>query len=155
MESTKARLEPWRFILPLIWMVTIVWASRDVLSSSRTAELIIPILHSLWPSLSSHALDLFHTLLRKSAHLLEYLLLSCFWIWSLRPRWPLGRVAILLAFSLSLGYACFDELHQSFIPSRGATMWDVFIDGSGAFLALGITWLCSLRPSPSSSKSLL
>ena len=153
MESNKATLESWRLVLPFIWMAVIFWASRDLLSTARTAELIIPVLHSLWPSLSPHALDLMHTLLRKSAHLLEYLLLSYFWIWSLRPRWPLGRVAILLAFSLSLAYACFDELHQSFVPSRGATMWDVVIDGSGAFLALGIIWLGSLRPSPPSGGS--
>ena len=43
-----------------------------------------------------------------------------------------------LIWLLAILYAVLDELHQSFVPGRGATMSDVGIDSIGA--GLGILW---------------
>jgi VanZ family protein len=154
MESMEARLPPWRLFLPLCWMALIFWASGDQFSSLHTGQLLMPMLRSLWPSLPPGSAIQIHAFFRKGAHFLGYLLLSYFWLWSLRPRWSVGKTPILLALFLSLGYACFDEIHQAFIPSRTASLRDVLLDGSGAFFAQGLIWVRSLR-SPSSSKPLL
>ena len=38
----------------------------------------------------------------------------------------------------AIGFACFygltDEIHQAFVPSRNADVWDFAADGAGAFL---------------------
>ena len=46
---------------------------------------------------------------------------------------------------LVLVFATADELHQSFVPSRVGTPWDVLIDCSGGALALWLLWLLGRR----------
>ena len=45
-------------------------------------------------------------------------------------------LAVCLAVVLSVGYAAFDEYHQSFVPSRTSSWHDVAIDAAGAVLGL-------------------
>lgn len=68
-------------------------------------------------------------LVKKSGHMLGYALLALAYRHALRGR---GRLAWLLA----VLYACTDELHQRFVPGRGASVLDVGIDAVGAGLAL-------------------
>lgn len=49
-------------------------------------------------------------------------------------REPFSKV-ILLAAAFSLMYGATDELHQFFVPLRGAKLTDVGIDGIGILLA--------------------
>jgi VanZ family protein len=50
--------------------------------------------------------------------------------------------ALVLAFAASLGYAAFDEWHQSFVAGRNASMSDVIVDavGAGTMLLLIGSW---------------
>ena len=51
--------------------------------------------------------------------------------WAGRRRW--------LAWVLALAYAFTDELHQSYVPGRHSSLWDVLIfDNFGALITL---WL--------------
>ena len=45
-------------------------------------------------------------------------------------------LAVCLAALLSIGYAALDEYHQSFTPSRTASVIDVAIDACGAVFGL-------------------
>jgi len=40
-------------------------------------------------------------------------------------------------------YAVSDDFHQSFVPSRTASAWDVLVDACGAATGLALIW--SLR----------
>lgn len=74
---------------------------------------------------------------RKGAHVFEYalLMLLAFQFFRLSfVRETLTRV-LLLAAAFSLMYALTDELHQFFVPLRGARFTDVLIDGGGIVLA--------------------
>ena len=42
---------------------------------------------------------------------------------------------------LSVMYAVSDEWHQTFVPTRVGTPWDVMIDGAGAALGLALAGL--------------
>ena len=141
MESLKEPRKPWRLFLPILWMMTIFLLSGQAFSFLHTSRLIIPILHFLWPNLSSSALIQIHAILRKVGHFLEYLLLSYSWYWSLLPRWSTERKASLIALFLSLAYALFDEFHQSLLTSRTGSLRDVLLDGTGAFFMQAIIWL--------------
>ena len=80
--------------------------------------------------LSSQASDGRHTdvvvLLRKGAHVCEYLILTL-----LLRRATTPAAAALIA----LAYAASDEWHQTFVPGREGTPRDVAIDGIGITLA--------------------
>lgn len=78
-------------------------------------------------------------ILRKMAHMVEYGVLarllvrafvgSTFWSWKRIFIWS-------LAFSVL--YACTDEYHQTFVPGRVGSFYDVTLDSIGAWLALGL-----------------
>jgi VanZ family protein len=77
-------------------------------------------------------------LVKKGGHMLGYGLLALsYWYalgWDVKKR-PLAWLFAML-------YAVTDEIHQSFVPGRHPSMWDVLIfDNLGALTAL---WLASL-----------
>lgn len=76
----------------------------------------------------------YHSLVRKLAHMTEYALLAVtlflpFRLWHiLRPH--------ISAWCFCLVYAGLDEFHQLFSPGRSASLRDVCIDASGALAGL-------------------
>lgn len=77
-------------------------------------------------------------LIKKGGHVLGYAMLATsYWrAFEFRDRrqW--------LAWSLTLLYAVTDEFHQSFVPGRHASIWDILVfDNIGALFAL---WLLTL-----------
>jgi VanZ family protein len=81
--------------------------------------------------------------LRKLAHVTEYLVLAALLMRALRR----SRIAaaIPVAIAAALAYAAGDEYHQSFVPGRTATPRDVAIDGVGIVLAAVIATRTPLR----------
>lgn len=74
---------------------------------------------------------------RKGAHVIEYatlMFLSVRFFFALFPQGTL-RKTLLLAAVFSVTYGISDELHQFFVPYRGAKLSDVAIDGLGVLLA--------------------
>lgn len=74
---------------------------------------------------------------RKGAHVFEYALLMFLSFRFFRlsyVRESLQKI-LLVAGAFSLMYAATDELHQFFVPLRGARFMDVLIDGGGILLA--------------------
>lgn len=72
--------------------------------------------------------------LDKLAHFVEYAVLGfllCRGLGKSSWRW-------ILALALAAFYGFIDELHQSFVPSREASGWDLLADGVGAFVG---AWL--------------
>lgn len=72
-------------------------------------------------------------ILRKLAHVAEYLLLTVLLVRALRRSAFAAPVPIAIVAALL--YASSDEWHQSFVPGRTATPRDVAIDGIGIALA--------------------
>ncbi len=134
-----------RWLLPVIWMAFIFTGSTDLLSANHTSRFVEPLLRWLsHNSLSDQQIDEIHFLIRKTGHLCEYAVLCVLLWWTsyspqkddpphpARPWWRRAALAVALA-------ACFaatDEFHQSFVPSRGASVEDVLIDTVGATLGL-------------------
>lgn len=90
---------------------------------------------SAQPSDSLPDFDWADRIVKKGGHMFEYGLLAlAYWYalaWDGRRRW--------LAWLLAFLYACTDEFHQSFVPGRHPSIWDVLIfDNLGAMLSL---WL--------------
>lgn len=112
--------------LAQLWLPVLLWAALIFVLSAQ-------------PSLST-GLGQWDFVLRKVAHVFEYWVLTVLVARALSPhiRAPrrLGMVALLAA----VGYAATDEWHQTFVPGRAGSPWDVAIDAVGAVsavLALG------------------
>jgi len=129
-----------RWLPVLFWMAMIFIASTDSFSAQHTGSILIPILLRLFPHISPQAIDWIHLCIRKGAHLGEYSILGAL-LWRAIPEhktlpevadWSRAGVALFVA----TFYAAIDEYHQSFVPSRGASVHDILIDACGAGLAL-------------------
>ena len=141
-EQKRPSRSRWLRYGPLvIWAMLIFIGSGSLLSGSHTGSFLLGPLRRLFPHASDQALELIHFLIRKAGHLTEYAILA--WLAArafrtssrefLRRRW------FWAAFILVAVYALSDEFHQSFIPSRGASIRDSLIDSIGGLLAL--LWL--------------
>ena len=127
---------------PALWMAVIAVLSSDAGSAEHTAHWIVPLLRLLAPHAMPTQLDALHGIIRKAGHLTEYALLAALWYRAfvggrrLRP-WT----AAAAAFAICLVWAILDEAHQSFEPSRTASIRDVAIDSIGALVAVLVATL--------------
>ena len=136
-----------RWLPLLIWMALIFTGSSDLLAGEHTSRYFVPLMHFLFGNrLSAEQIEYAHHLFRKGGHLTEYAVLCVlFWrvVASLHATYiPLSfaqkRNGYLIAVACSLVYAATDEFHQSFVPSRTASVYDVMIDTVGAALGLAL-----------------
>jgi len=129
------RLATW--LPPIAWMTVVLSASSAEFSAANTGSLIGSALGWLFPGIAAHQVDLIHGAIRKLAHFTEYAILGGLWFRGL-TRSELARppVAAWLALLISVVCAIVDETHQSFVPSRTASVRDVLLDSVGALAAV-------------------
>jgi VanZ family protein len=139
-QPLARRLAPW---LPtIVWAMLISWASTDLFSASHTSRYILPALHWLLPHASAETLDWLHSLIRKSAHFMEYFVFGLLLLRAIRGKHRGWRIRwAIVALAIVAGYSALDEFHQSFVPSRTASPWDSLLDTSGAAIAQVLVWL--------------
>lgn len=121
-----------RYLPLVIWLAFISFASSDSFSADNTSRIIGPLVLWLFPNTSPETMATIHFMMRKLAHFTEYAILGFLAARAFRPyrRWFLIS-AILIAV-----YALLDEYHQTFVPSRTASIFDSFIDMAGGLTAL-------------------
>jgi VanZ family protein len=111
-ESFVSRLDRWLPPLVLMAVIFALSAQPDLSTGLGTIDLIA----------------------RKIVHAAEYALLCFLWWRALRPSLPHAR-AVVVAFALTVAYACTDEVHQTFVEGRHGSPVDVGIDSAGAAAA--------------------
>jgi VanZ family protein len=129
----------------VIWMSIIFSASSDAGSFERTSFILVPLVKWLFPTLSEPGVHTMVFAIRKCAHVSEYALLAALCWRSLRglrgpenTGWSWKHAG--LALSLAAAYAATDEFHQTFVPSRQGSVWDVLLDTGGGALGLLVLW---------------
>jgi VanZ family protein len=147
----------------LLWLGIIRLESTDMASSTHTSNLLYSIIALVYPRVSGLVIQETNEILRKSGHFIGYGILGALvflalkntnrdrlrpllqrpWGTYLRDLWRLewAVVGILVA----LITASFDEIHQTFMPSRTGRWQDVVIDTCGALVLQLIIYLLSLR----------
>ncbi|HYT48992.1 MAG TPA: VanZ family protein, partial [Pyrinomonadaceae bacterium] len=108
----------------IVWAILIFIGSSDLLSASHTSAFLAKPLHWLLPNASEATLRTIHFILRKAGHFTEYAILA--WLAArafrtssrelLSNRWFWLSLLLVIIYSLS------DEFHQSFVPSRTASI---------------------------------
>jgi len=133
--SFRNKIQYWFPVL--LWIGFIFWMSTGMFSAQNTYLFFEPLLRFFSPSISQKEIIYFHLILRKFAHLTEYfisgiLLYRAFRNGSDKKReWIWASSSLLVVVIIAAG----DELHQSFVAARTASLIDVGIDITGGFLA--------------------
>lgn len=134
-----------------LWWPVLVWAalislfSTGTFTSENTGKVIIPVLHWFLPGSLPETLELIHHVIRKSAHFVEYFVLSLLILRGLRAgRRESHLTWALVAVLMVAGYAALDEWHQSFVPGRTAAAGDVLLDTTGGVAAQAVAALVFL-----------
>jgi len=127
-----------RYLPLLLWLAFIAFASSDSFSAGNTSRIIGPLVLWLFPNTTPETLAVVHFITRKLAHLTEYAILGFLAARAFRssPRPAIHTHWFLISFALIVTYALIDEYHQSFVPSRTASIYDSLIDIAGGLTAL-------------------
>jgi VanZ family protein len=140
MESQHQRL--WRYGPLIIWAAFIFIGSTDLLSGSNTGGVLVRPVLWLFPRASERTITVYQFVMRKTGHITEYFIFAIlaarlFRTSSrdlLRQKWFWASLLLVVAYSIS------DEFHQSFYPSRTASIYDCVIDSVGGLVALTMLW---------------
>ena len=127
----------------LAWMVLISVLSTEPFSAENTNRYIDPLLRFIFRHPTAAQFVFWHTMIRKSAHFIEFFILGSLTYWALRRgRSPGWRASWMMqALALAVAYALLDEAHQAFVPKRTSSFVDSGIDSLGAALSQTVIYL--------------
>jgi VanZ family protein len=131
------------WIPAMIGVGIILIESTGTMSSANTSRWLLPIWIKLFGPISPERWAVIHHWIRKTGHFVGYGLVSLgfFEGWRstfsgrVRSRAKLFARAAALALVCTLALASWDEWHQSLLPGRTSSVFDVGIDLSGAITA--------------------
>jgi VanZ family protein len=132
----------------LLWLVLIFYLSSQPAVESdglskKVTKVIIEKVGAVVPldNETSTTVDLvarFNHVVRKFAHFSIYFVLGVLVTNALTVSGVIGFKGLLFSFIFCIIYAISDEVHQVFVPGRGAQVTDVLIDSFGSFVGMGM-----------------
>lgn len=137
MKLTKKKLI--NLVLLIIWMSFIFYMSgKTANASTKDSNFVINLINSLGLNFSENFGEFASVIVRKGAHLTEYMVL-CILICNVISDYieKDTRIYIYSIIGVFL-YACSDELHQIFVPGRAGRFTDVLIDTTGGIIGIFI-----------------
>jgi VanZ family protein len=125
------------------WMAVISMFSTEPFSASNTNRYLDPVLRFFFPHLTLAGFTFWHSVIRKTAHFVEFFVLAGLSFWACRrgrtPRW---RAAWMLqALGLAVVYSLIDEAHQALVPNRTPSLVDCCVDSFGAAVSQAVIYL--------------
>jgi VanZ family protein len=123
---------PLRLCLFVAAIAVVYWLGTSLFSAARMKPLFYPLFSSLFHTNAEGPLFHYLSIVRWTAHYLEYftLFLLLVWLLGLRP---------LTALVLCVVLAAADEGHQYFLPDRTCSLRDLSFDAVGAATAFVLT----------------
>jgi VanZ family protein len=118
----------------LIAISVIAVESTEFFGADHTSGPLRWLFEHLFGPVSNHRWEHLHHLLRKTGHFIGYGLVALTWLrawWMTLPRIGFFKDALLALLGTAL-VASSDEFHQSFLPNRTSSAWDVLLDCCGA-----------------------
>jgi VanZ family protein len=131
---------PWFWIsawLPVaVGIALVVMESTAYFGADRTTHPLRWLVQSIFGQLSDNTWDFIHLCIRKSGHFLGYGALGLAWLrawWMSLPGFRFSA-DVLLGLTGTALVASWDEWHQTFLPNRTGSPWDVLLDCCGALV---------------------
>ena len=121
----------------------IMLESTELFGSDHTSHPLRWLFQAIFGQISDTSWDVIHHFIRKSGHFFGYGALGLVWLrawWMTLPRSRFLQDAFLALLGSSL-VASLDEWHQSYLPNRTGSVWDVLLDCIGAFVLLLAVYL--------------
>jgi len=115
--------------ITVIGMESTKWAGAD-----HTSNPLRWLYECLFGPVANARWEIIHHTIRKSGHFFGYGFIGIAWLrawWMTLPHSHFVEDTFLSLLGTSL-VASFDELHQSYLPNRTGTPWDVLLDCCGA-----------------------
>jgi VanZ family protein len=136
MPSNRHGLKYWLSAwLPVALGVgVILMESTELLGSEHTSGPLRWLCEALFGRFNDQVWDLVHHIIRKSGHFLGYGVIGLAWLrawWMTLPHSRFFQDAFLALLGTAI-MASADELHQTYLPNRTGTPWDVLLDCCGA-----------------------
>ena len=108
--------------------------STELFGSDHTSGPLRWLWETIFGAVGNARWDVIHHLIRKSGHFFGYGAIGLAWLrawWMTLPRSSFLPDAFLALLGTALVASC-DEWHQSFLPNRTGSVWDVLLDCCGA-----------------------
>lgn len=135
----------WVYIwLPVaVGIAVIMVESTESFGSDHTTGPLRRIFEALFGSVPDARWEIIHHYIRKSGHFLGYGFIGLAWLraWWFTLTHSRFRTDALLALLGTAVIASCDEWHQSFLPNRTSSVWDVLLDCTGAIVLQLIVYL--------------
>jgi VanZ family protein len=146
MSSIELRTSPsvriTHYWIPVALMLMFQYVfSTGSFSSSATSSVIIPVLKSILHNPTAEQLLFWHHAIRKAAHITEYFILGMLVYRAIKVDVARPATIGLLTMLFVAVAATMDEFHQSFVPSRGASIIDIGWDCIGGVVAIALIWI--------------
>lgn len=131
-------------ILLVIWMIIIfLFSSETGAESSGKSD---PLAHNIVSTISEltdvdydklySKIDIVITIIRKSAHFIEYFILGILVIRVLKDYNNISNKLCIIGLIICFLYSCSDEIHQIFVPDRSGELKDVLLDTSASCISI-------------------
>jgi VanZ family protein len=117
--------------------------STEFMGADHTSGPLRRLFEAIFGHFSNKNWDLIHHLVRKTGHFIGYGLIGLAWLrawWMTLPRAGYTQSALLGLLGTAL-VASADEYHQTFLPNRTGTPWDVLLDCCGAIVWLSMVYV--------------
>jgi VanZ family protein len=136
MLSRQRRLVFWisAWLPVALGIAVIVLESTEMLGADHTDGPLRTIYQYFFGHVSRARWEVIHHYVRKTGHFVGYGLIGLAWLrawWMSLPRSRFLQDAFLALLGTAL-IASGDEYHQSFLPNRTSSPWDVLLDCCGA-----------------------
>jgi VanZ family protein len=122
----------------LLGIAVIVLESTAYFGADHTSGPLRWICQALFGPINPARWDVIHHYIRKSGHFLGYGAIGLAWLRAWHMTLP-RSLFLTQAFLALLGtglLASWDEWHQSFLPNRTSSPWDVLLDCAGAWMMI-------------------
>jgi VanZ family protein len=108
--------------------------STEMFGADHTSGPLRRLYEAIFGPVASARWDVIHHYVRKSGHFFGYGAIGLAWLrawWMTLPHSRFSHDAFLALLGTALLASC-DEYHQSFLPNRTGTPWDMLLDCTGA-----------------------
>jgi VanZ family protein len=112
----------------------IMTESTETFGSDHTSGPLRLLFEAMFGHVSNAQWEIFHHYIRKSGHFMGYGFMGLAWLrawWFTLPNSEFLQDAVLSLLGTAI-VATFDEWHQTFLPNRSGSPWDVLLDCCGA-----------------------
>jgi VanZ family protein len=136
MSNNKRGLWYWisAWLPVVVGIAFIMMESTEYMGSEYTSHPLRWLFESIFGRVSNDSWDIVHHVVRKTGHFFGYGFIGLAWLrawWMTLPHSRFLHDALLAVLGTALVASC-DEWHQTFLPNRTGSAWDVLLDCCGA-----------------------